>query len=88
MSPKAESLHKFFSKRSSTGWRGGGRRRTFGSLTPEDVFKVLQDLSEDVGPIEDLVKFVKGHKKIARELTLEEIEEVVDTFSTQEVLDA
>jgi hypothetical protein len=80
-------LFEFFQKLSSTGWRRGGRKRTFGNLSSEEVFEILRRLSEDTGPIEDLVKFVKGHKKIAREMTLENVQEAFSLFKTQEILE-
>jgi hypothetical protein len=88
MKSRSQSLVDFFQKRSSTGWRGGGRERSFGNLSVTEVHQILQHLVEDVEPIEDLVKFVKGHSKVARELTLEEVQAAYNILQTDSVLKA
>jgi len=81
-----DKLLQFFRRRPSTGYRRGGRRRPFGSLTPEQVHALVRALSEDPGPVEDLVKFVKGHRRVARELSLEDVRGAMDGLAVEEVM--
>jgi len=70
---KAQSLIDFFKKRSSAGYRRGGRERSTGSLTAEEFNNLIKIASNHMDVYEDILKFVKGHRKIARELDMEDI---------------
>lgn len=86
MTPSAKSLADFFKLRSSTGYRKGGRERNFGGLTPDEAYYIIKLVSDHKNAVDDLVKFVKGHAKIARELTLEDVQDAYNDLTISEVM--
>lgn len=71
---RGESLLNFFKKRSSTGWRGGGRERSSGGITKEEFCHLLKMASAHKEVYEDILKFVKGHSKIAKEINMNDVD--------------
>lgn len=82
----SKSLCDFFSLRSSVGYRRGGRSRSFGDLSAADVHALIGTISKHPGEVDDLVKFVKGHSRIARELTVEDVQAAMDGLTVKEVM--
>lgn len=86
----AKSLLDFFKLRAGNGWRGGRRVPPpgFGGLSPEDVVRLLREISAETAAVEELVKFVKGHRRVARELTAEDVREVAALLAVREVMES
>jgi len=82
VSKRESSLLKFYE---ALGIRR--HKRSFGDLTAQDVANIIQLTVANLSEAEDLLKFIKTHKKIARELTLEEIQNVMDVLSAKDVLE-
>lgn len=87
---RARSMLDFFKLRAGNGWRGGKRVPPpgFGGLSPEDVLRLVREISAETAAVEELVRFVKGHRRVARELTVEDVREVAALLAVREVMES
>jgi hypothetical protein len=85
---RTKALVDFFKEKGSTGYRKGGRSRSFGGLSAVEIFRIIQHLNEKWEVVEDLLKFVRSHKKIAREMTVVDVEEAVNELTVSEVMES
>ena len=66
-------IQEFFEKRSSKGWRGGGRDRSTQGISQLEFFHLLKMASSNKEVYEDVLKFVNGHSRVAKDMTMEDL---------------
>ena len=71
----------------STDGESSLRKRNLGKLSPDMAYTLIKYMAEDMKAIDNLLKFVKGHAKMAREMTKEEVETAFNIISVREVMD-
>jgi len=81
-SPK-EALADFFEGKGK-----GYRDRTFGVFSADEVCTILTFLVRDPNVVEDLVRFTRGHSRMARALTSEDVQAAMDELAVKEVMEA
>ena len=77
-----ESLLAFF--------RGEGknrRKRRFGGMTAAEAMKIIRLAAKDDDAVVDVLTFAKTHKKVARSVTEQDVQDAMDAMAVQEVME-